>query len=264
MTTKMIYQTQDHEGAIEVTDLNGVRSLHFGSFAQQSAMSLSKPDKLQLDYAIAMMSWLLFDEIDNDDILLMGLGGGSLAKYMLKELPHCRVEAVEYRSQVAEVAHAYFELPRDPRLNVVIDDGAHYMRERLTMQRNFYRIIMLDAYDSQGMAASLCNIDFFSMCKMMLKKEGILVVDLWNNGTQFKELFSWIGGLFEGKLLLLPVEGTVNVIGLFFNEDFPLYSRKLLQKRAIQLEKKYDLPFKRFLKDFIKHNPNFIDSVTCV
>ena len=109
MTIKTIYKNNDSDGVIEVTEFEGIRSLHFGSFAIQSAMSLKDRDKLELDYAKAMMSWLLFYEISSDDILLMGLGGGSLAKYMIKELPYCRVEAVEYRSLVADVAHDYFD-----------------------------------------------------------------------------------------------------------------------------------------------------------
>jgi spermidine synthase len=208
-----------------------------------------------------MMSCLLFNEIGNDDILIMGLGGGSLAKYMLQHFPDCRVEAIEYRAAVAEVAHDYFELPRDARLNVVIDDGARYVKERLNLQREFYSVIMLDAFDATGMAESLCNLQFFAACQEMLKKDGILVVDLWNTNEQFTQLFSWLGRLFKAKLVFLPVHGMVNVIGLFFHEDTPIYSRKALQKRAIQLEKTYRLPFKQFLKDLIAYNPNFIDYI---
>ncbi|MDD5753601.1 MAG: spermine synthase [Methylococcales bacterium] len=262
MTSQMIYQTEDNEGRIEVSEENGIRSLHFGSFAQQSALSIKNPDQLHLAYAKSMMSWLLFEEIGNDDILLVGLGGGSLAKYLLQNFPDCRVEAVEYRAAVAEVAHDYFGLPRDKRLNVVIDDGARYVKERLNLQRELYSVIMLDAFDSQGMAEALCNPEFFAACKTMLKKDGILVVDLWNTTEQFTQLFSWLGSLFEAKLLFLPVHGMVNVIGLFFHENTPIYSQKTLKKRAIQLEKTFRLPFKQFLKDLIAYNPNFIDHVT--
>ncbi len=263
MIPKLIYQTEDKEGCIEVSETKDVRSLHFGSLAQQSAMSLKNPNQLHLHYAQAMMSCLLFEDIGNDDILLMGLGGGSLAKYMLNHFPDCRVEAVEYRAAVAEIAHDYFDLPREHRLNVVIDDGARYAKNRMNLQREFYSIIMLDAFDSEGMAEALCTLEFFGSCKAMLKKDGILVVDLWNSYTQFKQLFAWAGGLFEAKLLLLPVHGMVNVIGLFFHEDTPIYSQKELQKRAIQLEKIHRLPFKKFLKDLIAYNPNFIDNVMC-
>lgn len=69
-------------------------------------------------------------------------------------------------------------------------------------------------------------------------------MNLWNNNEQFTQLFSWLGSLFEAKLLFLPVHEMVNVIGLFFHEDTPIYSRKALQKRATQLEKPTDYRLK--------------------
>lgn len=263
MTQQVIYQTQDKDGIIEVKESESLRTLHFDSEPTQSAMSLEKPDELQLDYAKAMMSFLLFKELNDDDFLLMGLGGGSIAKFVLQNFSQCRVESVEYRAEVAEIAHNYFGLPHDNRLNVVIDCGAHYALERYGLQNEFYSVIMLDAFDATGMATALCNEEFFTACKKMLKKDGILVVDLWNTTEQFKQIFSCLGSLFEAKLLFLPVDGVVNVIGLFFNENTPLYSRRELQRKAIKLEKTYNLPFKQFLKDLIKTNPNFIDRVTC-
>lgn len=261
MTEQIIFHTQDQDGAIEVKEKDGVRSLYFSSFAQQSAMSLKNPDQLYLAYAKAMMSWLLFKEIEEDDILLIGLGGGSLAKYLLKHFPQCRIEVVEYREAVAQIAHNHFDLPHDNNLNIVIDDGARYVRERMNLQREFYSVIVLDAFDSQGMAEALCNPEFFATCQAMLKMNGILVADLWNTNEQFMKVFSWLGSLFQAKLLFLPVDGMVNIIGLFFHEDTPMYSKKELQKRANQLEKTYRLPFKQFLKDLISQNPNFIDNV---
>ena len=261
MTEQLIYQTEDKDGIIEVKDCDGVRSLYFGSFAQQSAMSLKNPDALHLAYTKAMMSSLLFNDIE-DDVLLIGLGGGSLAKYLLQNFPKCRLEVVEYRQTVVEIAQNYFDLPHDNRLNIVIDDGARYVRERENLQHEFYSLIMLDVFDSQGMAQEICNLEFFASCQKMLKKEGILIINLWNTNEQFKQLFSWLGSLFNAKLLFLPVNGVVNVNGLFFHENTPLYSRRELQRRAIKLEKIYHLPFKQFLKDLITYNPNFIDRVT--
>lgn len=262
MTTQLIYQIEDADGIIQVKDTNDLRSLHFDSEPFQSAMSLTKPDELYFDYTKAMMSYLLFNDMGNDDILLIGLGGGSLAKYILKHCPDCRVEAIEYRAAVAEIAHDYFELPRNNRLNIVIDDGSRYVQTRLNLQREFYSVIMLDAFDATGMAESLCNPQFLATCQAMLKKDGILVVNLWHTTEQFKQLFSWLGSLFEAKLLLLPIQGMVNVIGLFFHEDTPIYSQKALKKRAIQLEKTHHLPFKQFLKELIASSPNFINNVT--
>jgi spermidine synthase len=261
MTENIIYQTKDKDGIIEVKDCDGVRSLYFGSFAQQSAMSLKNPDALHLAYTKAMMSSLLFNDVE-DDVLLIGLGGGSLAKYLLQNFPKCRLEVVEYRKAVVEIAHDYFGLPHDNRLNIVIDDGARYVLERNKLQREFYSLIMLDVFDSQGMAQEICSLEFFAACQKMLKKDGILIINLWNTNEQFKQLFSWLGSLFNGKLLFLPVDGVVNVNGLFFHQNTPIYSRRELQRRAIRLQKNHCLPFKQFLKDLITYNPNFIDRVT--
>ena len=189
-------------------------------------------------------------------------GGGSLAKYFFDHFPLCRIEAIEYREVVAQIAYDYFDLPRDSRLNVVIDDAAHYARERCVMQREFYRLIMLDLFDAEGISPSLFNETFLTQCQSMLKKEGILVVNLWNNKVKIEPMLTWLGHLYQKKLLFLPVHGMVNTIGFFFHEDTPLYSRKALQKRAIQLEKRYQLPFKRYLKEFIAYNSHFIDNVT--
>ena len=261
MTSTLIFQTQDQNGGIDVRDADGIRSLHFNSDPQQSAMDLGRPDHLHLAYAQAMMSWLLFEDIKDEDVLLIGLGGGSIAKFLLQQVPMCRVEAVEYRPAVVEIAHGYFGLPDDHRLNVVIEDGARYVYERLGMLQGHYRIILLDAFDATGMAPALCCAEFFAACKHLLKKDGILVVDLWNTTDQFMQLISWIGSLFNAKLLFLPVNGMINVIGLFFHEATPLYSLKSLKKRAIVLEKKHHLPFKQFLKDLQQSNPNFINNV---
>ena len=261
MTATPIFQTHDLLGGIDVRDVDGIRSLHFNSEPLQSAMVLSQPDHLLLAYAQAMMSWRLFADVDDDDLLLIGLGGGSLAKYMLQQLPHCRIEAVEYRQAVVDIAHTYFDLPRDDRLNVVVDDGARYVSARIELQQAFYRVILLDAFDATGMAPTLCNPAFFAHCKQLLKTDGILVVDLWNSTEQFMQLISWIGGLFDAKVLFLPVENVINVIGLFFNKETPLYSLKALKKRAIALEKTHHLPFKQFLKALVDSNPHFIKNV---
>lgn len=261
MTATPIFQTQDSLGGIDVREVEGIRSLHFNSEPLQSAMAVAQPDHLHLAYAQAMMSWLLFADVEEDDLLLIGLGGGSIAKYLLQQLPRCHLEAVEYRQAVVDIAHAYFGLPKDDRLNVVVEDGARYVYERIHLQEAFYRVILLDAFDATGMAPALCCPEFFKACHTLLKQNGILVVDLWNSKAEFEQPFKWLGTLFQAKMLFLPVHGMINVIGLFFNADTPLYSLKVLKKRAIALEKKHHLPFKHFLKVLVESNPHFIKNV---
>ncbi len=259
----LIHQDYDDDGALEVVETDGVRSLHFGSMPRQSSMLLSDPNQLYLEYARTMTSWMLFKETLDDDALLIGLGGGSLAKHLLHQFPDCQIKAVEYRKSVVKIARSHFDLPLDARLKVVVDDGAEYVRKRLDSERELYSLIMVDAFDATGMADAICNWSFFEHCQQLLKKDGMLVINCWGGvqRPQFQQIALWLGKLFNWKLLFVPVQGRGNIIGLVFNEKTPTYRLKDLRTRAIVLEQLHQIEFTRFLRDLVKHNSSVLQNI---
>ncbi len=84
-----------------------MRCLHLGSSMVQSAMLLKAPNDLQLVYTQYMMGFLLFHPHPRD-ILMIGLGGGSLAKFVYHSLPLTRTIVVEINPEVVAVARSYF------------------------------------------------------------------------------------------------------------------------------------------------------------
>ena len=80
--------------SVAVSDARGVRTLHVGGEAIQSAMRLNDPFALALDYTRCMMAFLLFHP-EPREVLMIGLGGGSLAKFFYKKLRSTRVKVVE-------------------------------------------------------------------------------------------------------------------------------------------------------------------------
>ncbi|MGR9015116.1 MAG: spermine/spermidine synthase domain-containing protein [Gammaproteobacteria bacterium] len=257
---RVIHEIHDDDGILEVVELDGVRSLHFGSFPRQSSMLLADQDKLYLNYVQAMTSWLLFKPTLDDDALIIGLGGGSLTKHLLHHFPECRLKAVEYRESVVKIARSHFGLPLDPRLKVIIDDGAKYVRQRTESQSEKYSLMFVDAFDHEGMAASISNHAFFDAGKMLLKKDGMLVINLWGgiNKPLFQQVALWLGQTYDWRVLFLPVKDRGNIIGLAFNQEAPLYSMKDLRTRAIILEQLYQIEFISYLKEIIKHNSSVI------
>ena len=77
-----------------VSEERGVRHLHVGGEAIQSAMRLEDPFALELDYTRCMMAFLLFHAAPRR-ALMIGLGGGSLAKFFHRRLPALRTRVVE-------------------------------------------------------------------------------------------------------------------------------------------------------------------------
>ena len=252
----LIHESHDDEGIIEVIERKGVRSLHFGSHPRQSSMLLTDPYKLELDYVRAMTIWLLFKPTFDDDALLVGLGGGSLTKHLLQYFPECRLKAIEYRKSVVKIARSYFDLPLDPRLKIIVDDGGDFIRQRAETCREHYSLLFIDAFDHEGMASSICNEAFFDACKALLKRNGILVMNLWGgtNNPQFQQVSQWLARVFNWQTLFLPVRDRGNIIALAFNNYTPLYSLQELRSNALALEQHYQIEFPAFLKDLKKHN----------
>ncbi|NOT12881.1 MAG: spermine synthase [Methylococcaceae bacterium] len=259
---RLIYQNHDDDGILEVVEYKGVRSLHFGSSSRQSSMWVADPNKLELSYVRAMTSWLLFKPTWNE-ALLIGLGGGSLAKHLLYHFPDCHLKAVEYRQSVVKVARSHFGLPLDPRLKIIVADGGDYVRQRTETFREHYCLLLVDAFNHDGMAESICNLAFFDACKALLKKDGMLVINLWG-GTKnpvFQQVAIWLGQVFNWKILFLPVRNRGNIIGLAFNDSTPIHAMKELATHAETLEQRFDIEFKVFLKDFGKHNASTLNQV---
>lgn len=259
----LIHESHDDEGIIEVIERKGVRSLHFGSHPRQSSMLLSDPHKLELEYVRAMTSWLLFKPTLDDNALIIGLGGGSLTKHLLRHFPECRLKAVEYRQSVVKIARSYFGLPLDSRLKIIIDDGGAYIRQRAEAYREHYSLLIIDAFDHEGIASSICSEAFFDACKALLKKDGILVINLWGgtNNPEFQQVSLWLGRVFNGQTLFLPVRDRGNIIALAFNNYSPLYTIKELRTNALALEQQYQIEFPAFLKDIKKHNAGTVNQV---
>jgi spermidine synthase len=252
----LIYQSHDDEGVLEVVEEKGVRSLHFGSEPRQSSLLLSAPDKLELSYVRAMTSWQLFKPTLEEEALLIGLGGGSLAKHLLQHFSDCRLKVIECRKSVVKIARSHFGLPLDPRLKIIIDDGGAYIKQRTESHAERYSLLLVDAFDHENLAPSIANEAFFASCQALLKKDGIFVINLWggDDNPLYNQCSVWINRIFKQKTLFLPIRDRGNVIGLAFNEDVPFFNLKYLRQHAMALEQYYEIEFPDFLKDLKRNN----------
>ncbi|MEE9398194.1 MAG: spermine synthase [Methylococcales bacterium] len=258
----IIYKCQDEEGIVEVVEDTHTRSLYFGTDSKQSSMSLVDPDRLELSYARAMMSCLLFMG-EPRSILLVGLGGGSLAKFLLKVFPFCKIDVVELRESVANVAFAYFGLPKDSRLVVHMGDGSQFLQrlahKKLAGEESLdYDLILLDAFDHAGMATTISGLAFFDACRYVLNPAGVLAINLWGSSRDVTEdVLDYLNHCFDDKILTLPVPKRGNIIGLALGRDVPTANFKRLRKKAVQLEQRMGIEFTAFWRDLKRMHSRF-------
>ncbi len=249
---RLVHCSRDEHGLIEVVEDRFERSLHFGTEPKQSAMDPSDPVRLVLSYTRAMVGALLFSGAPQR-ALLVGLGGGSLAKFLLHALPDCRVEAVEYREAVYDTARRCFALPEDPRLTVHLDDAVRHVA-RLPAKPT-YDLILVDAFDAGGIDTSVCGSPFLEACRDLLTGGGVLAMNLWSaDYLSVEDIAEQVSRCFGGPTLLLPVEGKDNIIGLVRRGGLDRRDLRHLGERAAELEAQTGIEFKALLKRLRKAN----------
>lgn len=235
---KLIFEDHDEMGLMEIVDDLNHRSLHFGSREKQSSMSLTSNHQLILSYTKAMMTGLLFFDRPRS-LLNVGLGGGSIPKFFLHHYPECNVDVVEIREKVVDLAHSYFHLPQERRLNIFICDIKEYLR---TVRANTYDIIVLDAFDKEGMSDSIMGFSFMNACKSRLNENGVLIVNLWSEPQQtYKKMMYNIFKCFKTQAMILPVSERSNHIAIGINQPNRKYQDHLVQKKSHQLEQIFQI-----------------------
>ena len=148
-------------------------SLHFSSSAIQSRMNLLRPDVLVLEYTRTMMAWPMLRPAAQR-LAMIGLGGGSIAKFCHRHLPQAALLVVELDPRVIALREAFRVPPDDARLRVVEGDGARFVAE--TAER--FDVLMVDAFGAEGMPAALGTPRFYDDCLDALAADGLLVVNL--------------------------------------------------------------------------------------
>ncbi len=193
---------------IEVSEQAGVRYLHFGSEWIQGAMRLSRPNALELAYTKDFMAALLLRP-DAKRFLLIGLGAGSIAKFIYYHIAESHLTVVEINEGVLHVAREFFALPNDAdRLNIVIDDGARYVQETTAQ----FDIIFVDGFDRHARVGALDTAVFYQACRARLTDQGLIAVNLFGRTRKFDASINRIAQAFDNRIVVLPPSEGGNVI----------------------------------------------------
>ena len=236
----------DAEGPIEVVDTHGIRSLHFGTDARQSAMALAQPDRLEMPYLRAMLAGLLFVS-EPARILILGLGGGSLARFLLQQFPSVRIDAVESRPAVVSIAREYFGLPDDQRLIIHNMTGEEYLA--MSGPAGVYDMILVDIFDAHGLSPAALQDDFLPAISPRLHVGGVMGINLWTgDATTWPMVIRSLRQQFPAGVYTLPVMGRGNLIGFGVGTRTTRLTRKHTPERARQLENRTGLELTRLLQ----------------
>ena len=235
--------------SIAVSDSRGVRTLHVGGEAIQSAMRIAEPYALALDYTRCMMAFLLVHPQPRR-ALMIGLGGGSLAKFFHRHLRKTKVRVVELDERVIATARTQFALPaNDARLADDVGDGAEALAPECC------DLLVVDAFEDEVHVPKLTAEHFYEGAFLALEEPGAMVVNFMNDDPGFERHLQRLERAFGGAVLALPALYDPNILVFAFRGAPARLSWDDLRRRAAALESRLGLPFPRYVSRLRAMNP---------
>jgi spermidine synthase len=221
-----------------------LRHLCFSMGYTQSVMRISDPYALDLAYTQQMMAFLLFNSRPRR-IALIGLGGGSIAKYCYRYLPAARITAVESDPNVIALRDE-FVIPRDDfRFSVIEADGAAY----LAGLRRRVDALLVDAFDRDGIPASLANPGFYENARRCLSPAGVFVMNLAGDRSGYLAHLAWIRKIFGAAVIAVPAADEGNCVVFAQKEMHAQPQWKWLVCHAKRLESLFGLKFSTYVHE---------------
>ncbi len=190
-----------------VRDEGAAKSLHFTLGELQSRMLTGQPWHLALDYTRTMMGFLLFNPAPGH-IGMIGLGGGSLAKFCYRQLPASQMTVLEINPYVIDLRHEFQVPDNGTRFQVIAADGALYLQTETPA----FDVLLVDGFDHEGQPVSLCTQRFYDDCFAALRADGVLVVNLHYDHPDYP---LWLGRIcrsFNGNVAAALCEEKSNSI----------------------------------------------------
>jgi len=190
------------------------KTLFFSTQDVQSEMHILRPDELQFEYTRIMMGFLLHKPQPRN-IAMIGLGGGSLAKFCYRHLPHTDISVVEINPHVLALRDAFAIPPDDHRFRVQLGDGAEFVKE----QQQKFDVLLADGFDIGGLPEALCSLQYYDDCYRLLHPGGILVANLHGCNLLFDVVLERIRTSFQGSLLTVKDPDATNQLAFAVKAD---------------------------------------------
>lgn len=248
---ELIHQTSDEFGSIEVVELQQkIRSLHFGNKTQQSSMLLNHPYILIHKYAQAMMLPLCWTNASK--VLVLGLGSGSIVRYLYNYFQDLKIDAVELRPAVIQLASEYFLLPdSDERLKIFNESAFDWIDRqdaKHSTDNEKYDLIIVDMFltEKNGKDITVDTSSNIHKLTNLLSENGVIAFNqLGQNIIGYSAFDALLSVYLTHQLYSINVESTNNIL-MASRATIP---SNIDEKTFQHFEKTYSSPYKYYYEN---------------
>lgn len=220
-----------------------VFNVHRGD-RNQTCLDLNDRDQLVFSYTRMTMAGLLVNP-EPRNILVAGLGGGTIPMALRDMYPEARIDVVEIDQAVVNVAKEFFFFEEDENMEVFVADARVFVK-RAGLRGQQYDFVMLDAFTGDYIPEHLLTQEFLQEVRAIMAPDGVLVANTFST-SRFYDHESVTYQRVFGEFFNFKQPGSGNRIIIAALE--PLPPRGNLVTRAQQLVSKtakFGVPLLRY------------------
>ncbi len=187
-----------------------VRALTFvrdsGQEVVQSRVNLTAPHTLVSPYARAMFVSYLYQP-NPRRVLIVGLGGGAMVRFLTHHEPQVQIDAVEIDPAVVRLADEYFGVRSGGNVRVHTADAVAFVES--TADR--YDLILMDAFlrpssgtDATGVPTGLKTLEFLDRLKRALAPGGIVAFNVNEHASMAEDIAAVATAFGRAAVYLCP------------------------------------------------------------
>lgn len=249
---KRVLHSVKGDKCIEVVDQGEFRSLYFKNSVIQSRLYHQAPEKLVLRYTQYMMAAALLAIPDPARILLIGVGAGALLHFFNHYLKETPIDGVDNSNHIIKIARGFFRIPENDQISIHCKDGLRYLTD--IKDATSYDLILVDAFNDNGMAKSIYSSEFFKVAGKRLTSRGVICCNLWSGDHGTFTRVQKAMQKYSASRVYIPVRRRENIIALLFQTELPW--KTLCPSKAVlqRFSEQYDIDFKEVSTAVRKHN----------
>ena len=174
---KVLYETDsEYNGHIQVVQVGDTRKIKVDKIDQ--SISHTSPSCKRLVWG--KVADVLRDNmpgLNSGKVLMLGLGGGTMAHLISQEFSGVEIVSVELDPAMVDIAKRYFDLDQIPNHRVIVEDAMRIViePEEFEIKEQDFDVVIVDIFNGEQFPDLGKSGTFIAAVKRMVKPNGLVI-----------------------------------------------------------------------------------------
>lgn len=221
VTAETLHEERSVYRNIFVTEVDGRRCLLFNAVRgerNQTCMNMRNPKEFVFHYARMTMAGLLVNP-DPKNILIAGLGGGTLPSALHELYPNAKIEIIEIDQAVVNVAKNFFNFEESELVETHVVDARVFIKRAGLSGRKF-DFIVLDAFTGEYIPEHMLTREFLEEVKQVMTPDGVLISNTFSTSELYAHESETYRAVF-GDFFNMKMSGSGNRVIIAQQKELP-------------------------------------------